>query len=120
MPSTPIIPYLPTQGNWFAPDGLPLYASKAAPGLFPATAAARTAAERACADGLLRVVAPDPKGKSDVVAVTDKGRAFLLEQSSPRQVLEDSGLFGGAQFVFDTAKDGSGGGSPTGTVLMGR
>ena len=44
------------------PYGLPLYATKADPGLFPASALAKTAADRAKADGLLRVVETEPKG----------------------------------------------------------
>jgi hypothetical protein len=74
-----------------APDGLPLVGSKAAPGLFPATAPARQAAQRARDEGLLRTVAADPKGKADrdLCTTTDKGRAYLLQQTSPKQVLED-------------------------------
>src|SRR5581483_11798742 len=74
-----------------APGGTPLVGTKAAPGLFPASAVARQAARRAFDDGLLAVVAPDPGGKPDrdLAAATDKGRAFLIEQTSPRQVLED-------------------------------
>jgi hypothetical protein len=74
-----------------APDGLPLIAAKSVPGLFPATALARQAARRACDEGLLRTVAADPKGKSDrdLCAATEKGLAHLLQQTSPKQVLED-------------------------------
>lgn len=72
------------------PAGLALYANKAEPGLFPATSAARAAADRAKADGLLRVVS-DPKGRAarEVCTLTDKGMHFLVRQASPRQVLED-------------------------------
>jgi hypothetical protein len=74
-----------------APDGLPLVAAKSAPGLFPATALARQAARRACDEGLLRTVAADPKAKPDrdLCAATEKGLAYLLQQTSPKQVLED-------------------------------
>jgi hypothetical protein len=74
-----------------APDGLPLFGAKAAPGLFPPTALARQAAQRARDDGLLHTVAADPGGKADRdrCAATDKGLAFLLQQTSPKQVLED-------------------------------
>jgi hypothetical protein len=74
-----------------ATAGLPLVGSKAAPGLFPATALARQAAQRARDDGLLRTVAADPKGKADhdLCAATEKGLAYLLQQNSPKQVLED-------------------------------
>jgi hypothetical protein len=74
-----------------APGGSPLFATKAAPGLFPSTATARLAAQKAREDGLIRPVAADPSGKSDSdrYAATDAGLAFLLRQSSPKQVLED-------------------------------
>jgi hypothetical protein len=73
------------------PSGLSLYANKADPGLFPNTTIARSAAERAKADGLLRIVQTEPKGKvvREVCALTDKGMQFLAHQASPRQVLED-------------------------------
>jgi hypothetical protein len=74
-----------------APCGAPLIGTKAAPGLFPATAQARHAAQRACDDGLIYKVASDPKGKTerDLYSTTEAGMAFLLQQSSPKQVLED-------------------------------
>ena len=74
-----------------APAGTPLVGTKSAPGLFPGTAAARQVARRALDDGLLCVVTPDPGGKTDrdLVAATDHGRAFLFQQISPKQVLED-------------------------------
>jgi hypothetical protein len=74
-----------------APGGLPLIGSKAAPGLFPATALARQAARRARDEGYLRTVAADPKGKTDrgLCTATDQGLAYLLQQTSPKQVLED-------------------------------
>jgi hypothetical protein len=74
-----------------APGGLPLIGSKAAPGLFPATAPARQAAQRALDEGLLCTVAADPKGKTDrdLCAATEKGLAYLLQQASAKQVLED-------------------------------
>lgn len=73
------------------PAGLPLHAGKTAPGLFPATAPARLAAQRCKDDGLLRVVRAEGKGKTagELCALTEKGLAFLLQQLSPRQVLED-------------------------------
>src|SRR5262249_24499104 len=42
-------------------------------------------------EGLLRVVRTETRGKAahDVCTITDKGLAYLLSQSSPRQVLED-------------------------------
>lgn len=73
------------------PAGVPLYAQKSEPGLFPATAAARAAADRAKADGLLRVVETEARGRGvrEVCALTDQGRQYLARQASPRQVLED-------------------------------
>lgn len=73
------------------PAGLPLHAQKSEPGLFPATAIARAAAERAKADGLLRVVETEARGRGvrEVCALTDLGRQYLARQASPRQVLED-------------------------------
>ena len=74
-----------------ASGGRPLIAAKAAPGLFPASAAGRQAAQRACADGLLRLVTRDPNGKTehDLYAASDAGLAYLLRHNSPKQVLED-------------------------------
>jgi hypothetical protein len=73
------------------PAGYPLYAHKTDPGLFPATALARTAADRAKADGLLRIVETETNGRSprELCALTDKGRDYIARQASPRQVLED-------------------------------
>ena len=73
------------------PAGYPLFAQKTDSGLFPATTLARTAADRAKADGLLRVVETDTTGRSarEVCALTDKGMDYLTRQASPRQVLED-------------------------------
>lgn len=74
-----------------APGGTPLIGAKAAPGLFPATAPARQAAQRACVDGLVRKFAADPKGKADrdCFTITDAGLAYLLRHTSPKQVLDD-------------------------------
>ncbi len=87
-----------------SPDGVPLHPSRGGPGLFPATAAGRQAAQRATADGYLRPVAtpatvpvgaeaasdrPARKPPAAVFVLTDKGLSFLLAQTSPRPVLED-------------------------------
>jgi hypothetical protein len=74
-----------------APGGTPLVGTKAAPGLFPATTAARQAAQKAREDGLIRRVAADPKGKADrdLYAATATGLERLLREASPKQVLED-------------------------------
>jgi hypothetical protein len=73
------------------PHGLPLYANKSDPGLFPGTAVARAAADRAKADGLVQVIDSEAKGRAvrEVCVLTDKGRQFLHRHASPRQVLED-------------------------------
>jgi hypothetical protein len=75
-----------------AEDGLPLYASKSGPGLFPSTALGRQAAQRCCDEGYLHArpaAAIAGRSKSQVCTLTDRGRDFLLSQVSPRQVLED-------------------------------
>lgn len=71
--------------------GLPLYASKSDPGLFPNTSAAKPAAQKCLADDLLRVTGTDPKSRSprDLYGLTEKGWEFLLAAVNPRQVLED-------------------------------
>lgn len=73
------------------PGGVPLYAHKKGPGLFAPTAANRVLAEHCKDEGLVRVLARETRGKSvlEVCAITEKGLSFLLEQTSPRQVLED-------------------------------
>jgi hypothetical protein len=73
------------------PAGWPLYAGKSAPGLFPATAPARQAAQRCKEEGYVRVVGTEVRGKAvqEICALTDKGLAYLLSQVGPRQVLED-------------------------------
>jgi hypothetical protein len=73
------------------PAGVSLYANKSEPGLFPSTAIAKSAADRAKADGLIRVVRTEPRGKAirEVCVLTDMGLQFLARQASPRHVLED-------------------------------
>ena len=73
------------------PGGLPLHANKTEPGLFLPTSAAKPAAEKCLADGFVKVVATDRKGKSprDLYGLTDAGWEFLLAQVNPKQVLED-------------------------------
>jgi hypothetical protein len=73
------------------PTGVPLIGGKSSSGLFPATASGRAVAQRCKDEGLLRVVRTDSRGKVplDVCILTDKGLAYLLSQSSPRQVVED-------------------------------
>jgi len=73
------------------PEGCALLATKAEPGLFPATATAKPAVKKALDDGLLTVLRKVPLGKTIVEYCTasPKGLAYLLEQASPKQVLED-------------------------------
>ena len=65
--------------------GTPLHAAKAEAGLFPATAAAKSIARKAVDDGLLKAVSPNAKH----FVATESGLQFLLNESSPKQVLED-------------------------------
>jgi hypothetical protein len=70
---------------------VPLFTSKKTPGLFAATVAGRQHAERCKAEGYLRVIASETAGKAvqEICIITEKGLAYLLNQVSPRQVLED-------------------------------
>ena len=69
------------------PGGVPLVASKAAPGLFPATTAGRTAAKRAIDDSLF-AIARDEKGR-ERATIAAKGLEKLLAESNPKPVLDD-------------------------------
>lgn len=72
------------------PAGLPLYKSKAEPGLFPATAAGKPLAQKALADGLFALVpATGLRPGREIAAATPKGLEFLAGHASPKQVLED-------------------------------
>src|SRR5262249_23149025 len=73
------------------PAGVPLFGSRAAPGLFAATAAARQAAQRCKDEDYVRVVRSATRGKTvqEVFAITENGLAYLLSQVSSKQVLED-------------------------------
>jgi DNA-binding PadR family transcriptional regulator len=73
------------------PAGLPLFAGKTDPGLFPSSAAAKPAAQKCLADGLVRVTRTETRGKAarELYGLTDKGWEFLLAAVNPRQVLED-------------------------------
>jgi hypothetical protein len=93
-----------------SPEGAPLFAARGGPGLFPAAPAGRQAAQRCKDEGWLRVLpaesevsAPVPaaagetavlvrkktKTTTETCLLTDKGLAWLLGQTSPREVLED-------------------------------
>jgi len=69
-------------------DGLPLFAGKSDAGLFPATTVAKPAAKRCLDDRLLNERFVDGKGRQ-ICTITETGMAYLREQVSPKQVLED-------------------------------
>jgi hypothetical protein len=78
--------------------GLPLHATRAAPGLFPATALGKQAAQRCQDEGYLRPRSAlmreyhngdGKKPPAEKFAITEKGFTYLLSQVSPRPVLED-------------------------------
>jgi hypothetical protein len=72
------------------PAGLPLFGSKAAPGLFAASASARQAAEACKQHDYLRVVRTEAHGKTkhEVCVLTEKGLNYLVSQTSPKKVLD--------------------------------
>jgi len=93
-----------------APEGSPLFALRGGSGLFPAAPAGRQAAQRCQEEGWLRVVSAENdvsapttpsvgdtallvrkklKTATEICHLTDKGLAWLLSQTSPREVLED-------------------------------
>lgn len=71
------------------PAGVPLVASKADPGLFPAVPAGKAAAQKAVADGLLKPTIGPAKPGRELYTLTDAGWALLLAAANPKQVLED-------------------------------
>ncbi len=73
------------------PGGLALLGNKKVPGLFSATVVGRQVAQQCLADGYLRIVHSEAKGKSvqEICAITEKGLVYLLGQTSPKKVLED-------------------------------
>ncbi len=83
-------------------EGLPLFTTKAVPGLFPNNAAGKQAAQRGIEDGFLSLRAPGyttadakaagakkTKAAAETYVLTEKGFTFFCQQVSPRQVLED-------------------------------
>jgi len=73
------------------PTGVALFAARSGPGLLTANAAGKQAAQRCKDNGLIRVLRTEARGKTthEICAITEKGLAYLLSQSSPRAVLED-------------------------------
>jgi hypothetical protein len=72
-----------------AAAGTPLHGGKSSPGLFPATAAGKQAAQRCRDEGYLLPLGPAGAKAPERWAITDKGLAYLQAQVSPRPVLED-------------------------------
>ena len=73
------------------PAGLPLHGSKTAPGLFASSAAAKQLAKRCKDEGLLRVLRTEPRGKTmlEICTLSEQGLAYLLNEASPKQLLEN-------------------------------
>jgi hypothetical protein len=69
------------------PEGLPLHGGKTTPGLFPATAAGKQAAQRCLEEGFLQ--SPNTNDRRARCIITEKGMSYLFDEVSPRQVLED-------------------------------
>ncbi|QEL20956.1 hypothetical protein [Limnoglobus roseus] len=71
-------------------SGVPLHASKTEAGLFPNTAAGKAAAKRCRDDQMLQTLPADPKSKPrEVCTITERGLQHLMQQVSPKKVLED-------------------------------
>jgi hypothetical protein len=72
------------------PAGMPLFGRGKSFGLFSGSASAKKAAQFVKDQGLLRTVRTETKGRTtqEICTITEKGLAFLLEQSNPKQVLE--------------------------------
>jgi len=88
--STPLI--LEALGRAAAvPAGVPLYGGKGTLGLFAKSATAKQLARRCMDAGLLRVVRTESRGKTvqEICALSEQGLAYLLDQASPKKVLED-------------------------------
>lgn len=73
------------------PAGFPLVTNKKSPGLFAASVAGKQAAERCRSEGYIHQIQEESAGKAaqEAWGITEKGIAFLLSQTSPRQVLEE-------------------------------
>jgi hypothetical protein len=73
-----------------APGAAPLFSTRSIPGLFPNSAAGKSAAAAALQAGWLSKIRTQTKGRTaiDFVAITPAGQQHLLEQSDPRPILE--------------------------------
>jgi hypothetical protein len=87
---TPLIVDALTQAAAEA-TGSALYSGKNEPGLFPPTTIGKSAAQKALENKWLRIISTETKGKTtrELCTVTESGLHYLLEQVSPKQVLED-------------------------------
>src|SRR4051812_35869315 len=73
------------------PAGLPLFAGKNAAGLFTSNAAGKQAAQLCAERGWLRTLKTETRGKTsvDICALSEQGLSYLLEESNPREALEE-------------------------------
>lgn len=76
--------------SYASPGEVPLHTTKALPGLFPANALGKTAAQAALQSNWLQSVRSETKGKTvtTYVILTPSGSAYLLEQTDPKPLLE--------------------------------
>lgn len=76
--------------SYASPGEMPLHTTRAQPGLFPASAPGKAAAQAALQSNWLQTVRTEPRGKTitTYVALTPAGSAYLLEQSDPKPLLE--------------------------------
>jgi hypothetical protein len=72
------------------PEGMPLFRSKQADGLFATSASAKKTARLCKDEGLVHTIRSEAKGRTtqEICALTEKGLAFLLNEADPKQVLE--------------------------------
>ncbi|MFT3881906.1 MAG: hypothetical protein QM703_19910 [Gemmatales bacterium] len=76
--------------SYASPGEVPLHTTKALPGLFPANALGKAAAQAALQSNWLQSVRTETKGKTvtTYVTLTPTGSAYLLEQTDPKPLLE--------------------------------
>ena len=68
-----------------------LHGTRQQPGLFPASASGRKAAQHCKDEGLVQVVSTEKKGKTTLehCTLTKKGARYLLMNADPQRILED-------------------------------
>lgn len=76
--------------SYASPGEVPLHTTKALPGLFPANALGKAAAQATLQSNWLQSVRTETKGKTvtTFVTLTATGTAYLLEQTDPKPLLE--------------------------------